>query len=98
MPRKKRRRFTKEFKEQAVRIVKESGESVYAVAKDLDLSESVLRSWVRNDTLSEEGAPEGSLTGNERDELIRLRKKVKRLEMEKEILKKAAAFFAKENG
>ncbi len=68
------------------------------MANDLDLTETALREWVkRADEETGKGSPE-ALSNGERDELRELRKRVKRLEMEREILKKAAAFFAKENG
>ena len=67
------------------------------VARDLDLTETALREWVKR--ADEEAAPltAGALSAVEREELLRLRKQVKRLEMEREILKKAAAFFARES-
>jgi len=92
--RRPRRSYTPEFKAEAVRLVKSSGKSIPQLAKELDLTESALRSWVEN---AEEQSLPGALTVDEREELKRLRKDVKRLEMEREILKKAAAFFAKEN-
>jgi transposase len=96
--RRKRRSFTPEFKAEAVRLCRVGDRSVMQVASDLDLTETALREWVkRADADAGEGSPE-VLTSGERDELRELRKRVKRLEMEREILKKAAAFFAKENG
>jgi len=67
------------------------------VAKDLDLGETALRTWMKRIKVDAGQGPAGVLTTAEREELSRLRKQVKRLEMEREILKKAAAFFAKEN-
>jgi transposase len=73
-----------------------SGErSIGQVAKDLDLTETSLRAWVRR--AEEVGDATPTATKSELDELKELRKRVKRLEAEREILKKAAAFFAKEN-
>ena len=96
--RRKRRSFTPEFKAEAVRLCRAGDRSITQVANELDLTETALREWVkRADADAGEGAPE-TLTSGERDELRELRKRVKRLEMEREILKKAAAFFAKENG
>ena len=93
----KRRAFTKEFKAQTVRLVRDSGKSIGVLARELDLGESVLRSWVRQgDVDSGRGRP-GALTTEEREEVTRLRREVRTLRMERDILKKATAFFAKEN-
>jgi transposase len=94
----KRRSFTPEFKAEAVRLCKVGDRSIGQVAKDLDLTTTALRDWVRRaDPGAASGSAEGALAAAEREELARLRKQVKRLEMEREILKKAAAFFAKES-
>jgi transposase len=93
----KRRHFTREFKAEAVRLCKAGDRSVGKVAEDLDLTETALRSWVKQAKVDEGDGPPEALTTAEREELSRLRKQVKRLEMEREILKKAAAFFAKES-
>ena len=93
----KRRQFTREFKAEAVRLCKVGDRSVGKVAEDLDLTETALRSWVKQAKVDEGAGPPEALTTAEREELSRLRKQVKRLEMEREILKKAAAFFAKES-
>ena len=91
--RRKRRNFTFEFKAEAVRLVEVGGKSIGQVARELDLTESALRTWVER-ARSEK---QGGLTADERQELSRLRRENKRLQMEREILKKAAAFFVKEN-
>jgi transposase-like protein len=96
MAKRKRRLFTTEFKAQAVRIVRESGKSVGAVARELDLTETALRSWVRQAEI-DAGRGAGALTTDEREELGRLRREVRTLRMERDILKKATAFFAKES-
>jgi transposase-like protein len=96
--RRKRRAFTPEFKAEAVRLCRVGDRSVRQVAKDLDLTETALRDWVKRADVDAGKGPPGALTTEERDELRELRKRVKRLEMEREILKKATAFFAKENG
>ena len=93
-----RRAFTAEFKAEAVRLCKVGDRSITQVAKDLDLTETALREWVKRADVDAGKGPPGALTTEERGELHELRKRVKRLEMEREILKKAAAFFAKENG
>jgi transposase-like protein len=100
MAKRKRRQFTAEFKADAVRLCRAGDRSIGQVAKDLDLGETALRAWVARaeDSIAAERTPTQVLTTAERDELGELRKRVKRLEMEREILKKAAAFFAKENG
>lgn len=97
MGKRKRRTFTAEFKADAVRLCKAGGQSIGQVAKSLDLTETVLRGWVRRAEVDAGKGPAGALTTVEREELSELRRRVKRLEMEREILKKAAAFFAKEN-
>ncbi len=93
----RRRFFSAEFKAEAVRLCKIGDRTVRQVALDLDLTETALRSWVKRAAADVEPEQTSSLAPTERDELVQLRKRVKRLEMEREILKKAAAFFAKEN-
>jgi len=93
----KRRSFTPEFKAEAVRLCRVGDRTIGQVARDLDLTETALREWVSRAEVGS-GGDDAQLTSDERDELKELRKRVKRLEMEREILKKAAAFFAKENG
>ena len=92
-----RRTFTKEFKAEAVRLVHDSGKGVGQIAKDLDLTETALRQWVRRADIDAGKGPPGALTTAEREELTRLRKENRVLQMEREILKRAATFFAKEN-
>src|SRR5213080_2032320 len=96
MAKRKRRAFTREFKAQAVRIVRESGKSVGVVARELDLTETALRSWVRQAEIDAGRGTSGALTTEEREELGRLRRENRTLRMERDILKKATAFFAKE--
>ena len=95
MARRKRRKYTPEQKADAVRMVREVG-NLAKVARDLDLTESSLRKWVKQADIDEGHGPEGALTTEEREELRRLRRENRRLEMERDFLKKAAAFFAKE--
>lgn len=95
---KTRRTFTSEFKAQAVKLVTEQGKSVAEVARDLDLSESLLRGWKR--ALGKGGDHAFPGKGNPpalEEELRRLRAEVKRLTMERDILKKATAFLARES-
>ena len=89
-----RRHFDDDFKAQAVRLVLDEGKSVGAVARDLDLTETALREWVKR-ALADRTNGRTGLTTAEREELARLRKEVRELRTEREILKKAAAFFAK---
>ncbi len=95
---KQRRTFTREFKVQAVKLITEQGRSIAEVARDLDLSESLLRGWKQ--VLADEGdrafPGQGNLPALEQ-ELRRLRAENKRLLMEREILEKATAFFARES-
>jgi transposase len=95
---KTRRTFTPEFKVQAVQLVTEQGRSIAEVARDLDLSESLLRGWKQ--ALAAEGdrafPGHGTMPALE-EELRRLRAENKRLQMERDILKKATAFFARES-
>lgn len=91
-----RRKFTEEFKAGAVRLVLREGRTVAQVGRELDLAESVLHAWVKQARIDQGKGPPGALTSEERDELARLRKEVRVLKEEKEILRKAAAFFAKD--
>ena len=96
-----RRRFTREFKLEAVRLVNEENESVTAVAERLGIRPDMLRNWKRQVA----GLPraqknnifkgQGKATGPE-EELKRLRREVEQLQQERDFLKKAAAYFAKE--
>ncbi len=97
MAKRKRRSFTKEFKAEAVRLCQVGDRTVRQVALDLDLTETALREWVKRAEVDAGNGPAGALTTAEREELTRLRRENKRLQMEREILKKAAAFFAKES-
>ena len=91
---KKRKTYSAEFKAGAVRLVK-NGKRVSEAARDLDVWPTVLGRWIAEaSTPSGRG---GALTEVEREELIRLRKETKTLQMERDFLKKATAFFAKLN-
>ncbi len=92
--RRPRRRLDDDFKAQAVRLVLDDGKSIPSVARDLDLTESNLRVWV-NRAQADRTHGRTGLTTAEREELARLRKENRELRTEREILKKAAAFFAK---
>jgi len=92
--RRPRRQFDEDFKAQAVRLIVDDGKTVGAVARDLDLTESALRQWVERARADRPSGRTG-LTTAEREELARLRKENRELRSERDILKKAAAFFAK---
>jgi transposase len=91
-----RRQFTDEFKAGAVRLVLDEGKTVAQVARDLDLTPSALAGWVKHARADRDGGKSG-LTTEERAELAKLRKENRELKMERELLKKWAAFFAKES-
>ena len=97
MAKRKRRAFSAEYKAEVVELIRKSGKSVGVVARELDLTETAVRRWVEQAEIDSGGGPAGALTTAEREELSQLRKRVKTLEMEREILKKATAFFAKES-
>ena len=97
MEKRKRRKFTDEFKREAVRLVQQGEGNASQVARDLDLSVSALRKWVKQAQVEQGKGPPEALSKAEREELRRLRRQVRTLEEEREILKKAAAFFAKES-
>ena len=93
-----RRQFSREYKLEAVKLVKESGVSVPQAARDLDVHENVLRKWVREaSTDPQEAFPGKGVMKPEQAEIERLKKEVNKLRMERDILKKAAAYFAKES-
>jgi transposase len=93
----RRRKFSREFKLEAVRLVKDRGVSVAQAARDLDLHENVLRKWIREaDTDPRHSFPGPGQMKPEQLEIDRLRKEVVKLKAERDILKKAAAFFARE--
>ncbi len=87
------KQYSKEFKEEAVALVREQGYSVPDAAKSLGIASNMLYRWKENFEAQIEGKV---ISADERDELKQLRKENKTLRMEKEILKKASAFFAKE--
>ena len=96
MERRQRRRFDKEFKAEAVRMVLDEGRTIREVARDLDVWESSLGNWVRQAEVDLRNEPEGPLTSDEKEELRRLRRQSRQQEKELEFLKKACAFFARE--
>jgi transposase len=96
MSKRKRRKFTKEQKADAVRLVRVSGEPIARIARELDIGENSLRNWVKQADIDDGKGPPGALTSEELAELRRLRKENRTLKMERDFLKKAAAYFAKE--
>lgn len=94
---KPRRQFTPEQKAEAVQIVAQSGRPISQIAKEMGLTESALRNWVKQAEIDQAADPNGALTTQERQELAKLRREVKRLQMERDFLKKVSAFFAAEN-
>jgi transposase len=94
---KKRRYFTPEYKAEVVALFRKSGKTAGEVSRDLDLTETSVRGWIRQAEIDEGKGPPGALTTSEREELSALKREVKTLRLEREILKKAAAFFAKES-
>ena len=93
--RRARREFSEEFKARTVELILSSGKSIAEVCRELDLTETAVRRWVKQAKVDAGQAP--GLTSDERAELARLRRENKVLREEREILKKAAAFFAKDS-
>ena len=91
-----RRQFTEEFKAGAVRLVLDEERTVGAVARELDLTPSALAGWVRAGQ-AERTQGKSGLMKEDREELVRLRKELRIVQEEREILKKAAAYFAKQS-
>lgn len=94
--RRQRRQFDDEYKAQVVQMCEQPGKTVASVSKELGLTPSAVGAWVRQATVDRKGGENGPLTTEERQELAALRKEVRQLRQEREILKKATAFFAKE--
>jgi transposase len=92
--RRPRRSFSKEYKAEVVELVRTSGKAIAAIARDMDLGETAVREWVRQADV-DAGRRDG-LTSSEREELAALRKENRVLREERDILKRATAFFARE--
>lgn len=97
MAKRGRRKFTDEFKTEVVQLCRRGDRGISDVARDLDIADSVVRAWVKQAEVDAGAGPDGALTTAEKDELRVLRREVRQLREEREILKKAAAFFAKES-
>ena len=89
--------YPEEFKREAIELVRFSSKPQRQIAEDLGISDVTLRNWVKQAERDEGERPDG-LSTDEREELARLRRENQTLRMEREILKKAAAFFARETG
>ena len=94
MTKRSRKKYTDEFKAEAVRLIVEEGYSISQAARNLDINANMLGRWKRELT---EDAETRQQLADEKEELKRLREEVRQLKMEREILKKATAFFAKES-
>ena len=93
----KRRTFTAEFKAEVVGLCERGDRSIGQVARDLDLTHTSVREWVKQAKIDAGRGPDGALSTAEKEELRKLRREVRQLREDKEILLKAAAFFAREN-
>ncbi len=91
-------KYSPEFKRDAVALVRTTGRPINQVARELGLSHETLRNWVKQDRVDRGHGQPGELTSSEREELRTLRRRVADLEAEREILRRAAAYFAKEMG
>jgi transposase-like protein len=85
-----------EFRRRAIELARAGDQPIASVARQLQISESCLRRWLEQATIDENGS-DSQLTSVEKRELAQLRREKRRLEMENEILKRAAAYFAREN-
>ena len=95
MERRKRRKFTPEYKAEVVKLVQTSGKSIEKVSRELELTETAVREWVKRAEIDEKKDPHGPLTSDERAEVTRLRRELRTVTMERDFLRKAAAFFAR---
>jgi transposase len=96
-------KYPEEFRRDAVELFRSSGRTIREVGRELGVNHETLRNWVKAARQAEQAGPDrpergGQVSTDEREELRRLRKKVAELELEKEILRKAAQYFAKEMG
>ncbi|MGW7210845.1 transposase [Streptomyces sp. NPDC054837] len=91
------RRYSEEFKRDAVALVRSSGKTVTEVAREIGVSAEGLRNWVKQDTIDRGQGSPGELTSAEREELSRLRRQNREQAETIEVLRKAAVFFAKES-
>src|SRR5712691_10379265 len=97
MKKRARRKFTAEYKAEVVRLVRDGGKTIREVSRDLDLTETAVRRWVTQSGIDAGGGGSGALTTAERAEVGWRRSEDRHLLIVRDILKKAAAFFAKES-
>lgn len=95
--RRERRSFNDEYKQQVLELIRTGDKSVSQICRDLDLTESSVRKWIKSDQASNGIMTQNSLSETDQQELERLRTENKRLKTERDILKKATAFFARES-
>ncbi len=96
MGRKKGYRYTAEFKAEAVELFRQSDKSFSECSRDIGVSSKSLRQWVKQAEIDAGRGPEGALTSEERAELTRLKRELRQVKMERDFLKKASAYFARE--
>ncbi len=93
----KYKKYSAEFKQEAVEYCQKSDKSIAEVARELDIPPSSLKLWMKKVQTAAEAAALGPLSSEERQELHRLRAELKKVRMERDFLKKATAFFANQN-
>ena len=91
-----RRKFTAEFKADVVRMCQAGNETIAEICRRLDLPDNAVRKWAKQKEVDRAGGTADALTTSEREELTRIRRELKQVKLEREILKKATAFFARE--
>jgi transposase len=92
----KRRKFDRDFREGAVRIVHETGRPIAQVARELGIHEGTLANWVARERQRHAGADGGRLNESEREELLRLRRENAEIAMERDVLKRSVVLWVKE--
>jgi len=97
MKKKVRRQHTEEFKKEAVRLAQSCGKPIAQVARDLGVTDGLLHAWIGKHKEAESKGVSTEDLKREKEEMMRLRREVKNLKEENEILKKAAAYFARES-
>ena len=95
MERRKRRKYTPEYKAEVVRLVETGDKSIAQLSSELELTGTAVRAWVKRAEIDEKQDPNGPLTSEERAEVTRLRRELRTVTMERDFLRKAAAFFAR---
>ena len=95
--RRPRRTFEKEYKQQVLELIRSGDKSVAQICRELDLTVSTVRLWIKDDKENKGPMTQNSLSETDQEELIRLRQENRKLKSERDILKKATAFFAKDS-